>query len=104
MTDWIENKRTALTEMSVNNGMWEIVTTAPLPAALINSAALTINYQVYLFGNLSKPQRFSLKLLNETVTSPPGLEEVRWDPPAITTHRVVMPSSLCRMSAGSVNQ
>ena len=41
----------ALTEMSVNYGRWEIVSSASLTAPLIDTAALTINNQVYLFGN-----------------------------------------------------
>ena len=61
----VDNKISAVTEMSVNNGNWEIVHRADLPMTLVWSAALTINNQVYLFGNFSKPQRFSLKLLND---------------------------------------
>ena len=61
---WV-GSRTKITEMSVNNGNWEIVHRADLPMPLFYSAALTINNQVYLFGNFSKPQRFSLKLLND---------------------------------------
>ena len=57
--------RTAQTEISVNNGRWETVSRASLPMPLAYSAALTIDNQVYLFGNFSKPQRFSLKLLND---------------------------------------
>ena len=53
----------ALTEMSVNYGKWNIVKTASLPFPLITPAALTINNQVYLFGNFSKRERSSLKLL-----------------------------------------
>ena len=63
---WIDHKMSALTEMSVNYGMWEIVTTASLPFPLTTAAALTINNQVYMFGNFSKPERFSLKLLNDS--------------------------------------
>ena len=62
---YIDNKISAMTEISVNNGRWEIVHRADLPMTLVWSAALTINNQVYLFGNFSKPQRFSLKLLND---------------------------------------
>ena len=53
-------EKTALTEMSVNNGRWEIVSSASLSAPLIAPAALTINNQVYLFGNSSKPRRFKI--------------------------------------------
>ena len=53
----------ALTEMSVNYGRWNIVKTASLPFPMSRAAALTINNQVYLFGNFSKPERSSLKLL-----------------------------------------
>ena len=63
---WIDLKMSALTEMSVNYGRWEIVTTASLPFPLTMAAALTINNQVYMFGNFSKPERFSLKLLNDS--------------------------------------
>ena len=45
------NPKTAQTEMSVNNGRWETVYRASLPMPLAFSAALTINNQVYLFGN-----------------------------------------------------
>ena len=55
----------ALTEMSVNYGRWDIVSSASLPAPLVKAAALTINNQVYLFGNFSKPEMFSLELLND---------------------------------------
>ena len=47
---WV-GSRTKITEMSVNNGNWEIVHRADLPMPLFYSAALTINNQVYLFGN-----------------------------------------------------
>ena len=57
---WIDKKRSALTEISVNYGRWDIVTTAYLPFPLKGAAALTINNQVFLFGNFSKPERFSL--------------------------------------------
>ena len=60
-------EKTALTEMSVNNGRWVIVSSASLPAPLVSPAALTINNQVYLFGNFSKPQKFSLKFLNAMI-------------------------------------
>ena len=43
----------ALTEMSVNYGRWDIVSSASLPAPLAGAGALTINNQVYLFGNIS---------------------------------------------------
>ena len=56
---------TAVTEMSVNYGRWDIVFSASLPAPLMSPAALTIDNQVYLFGNISKPERLSLKLLND---------------------------------------
>ena len=56
----IDHKISAVTEMSVNYGRWDIVSSASLPAPLITPAALTINNQVYLFGNFSKPERFSL--------------------------------------------
>ena len=62
---YVGGKISAQTEMSVNNGRWEIVSRASLPMPLAYSAALTIDNQVYLFGNFSKPQRFSLKLLND---------------------------------------
>ena len=55
----------ALTEMSVNYGKWNIVKTASLPFPLITPAALTINNQVYLFGNFYKSQSLSLQLLND---------------------------------------
>ena len=50
----IDGKVSALTEMSVNFGRWDIVSSASLPFPLIDSAALTINNQVYLFGNFSR--------------------------------------------------
>ena len=53
----------ALTEMSVNYGRWNIVKTASLPFPMKGPTALTINNQVYLFGNFSKQERSSLKLL-----------------------------------------
>ena len=49
---WIDDKRSAQTEMMTmweNN--WKIVTSAYLPVPLVYSRALTINNQVYLFGN-----------------------------------------------------
>ena len=52
----IEGQKSALTEMSVDLRKWDIVNSASLPAPLINSAALTMNNQVYLFGNFSKVQ------------------------------------------------
>ena len=55
----------AQTEMSVDFRKWDIVNSASLPGPLVFSAALTLNNQVYLFGNISKPERFSLKLLND---------------------------------------
>ena len=61
----IEGQKSALTEMSVDFRKWDIVNSASLPAPLVFSAALTLNNQVYLFGNSSQPQRFSLKLLND---------------------------------------
>ena len=45
----IDGKASALTEMSVNYGKWNIVKTAPLPFPMYFSspaAALTINHQV----------------------------------------------------------
>ena len=49
---WIDSKRSAQTEMmTLSSNNWKIVTTAFLPVPLVNSAALTINNQVYLFGN-----------------------------------------------------
>ena len=62
----IDKKLSALTEMSVNYGRWDIVSSASLPFPLTMAAALTLNNQVYLFGNFSKPQRFSQKLLNDS--------------------------------------
>ena len=56
----IDGKASALTEMSVNFGRWDIVSSAPLPFPLTMAAALTINNQVYLFGNSSKPRRFKI--------------------------------------------
>ena len=50
MTGGYIGSRTKMTEMSVNNGRWEIVHRASLPMPLAFSAALTINNQVYLFG------------------------------------------------------
>ena len=47
----IDKKLSALTEMSVNYGRWEIVSSASHLTPLISPAALTINNQVYLFGN-----------------------------------------------------
>ena len=56
----IDGKASALTEMSVNFGRWDIVSSASLPFPLTMAAALTINNQVYLFGNSSKPRRFKI--------------------------------------------
>ena len=47
----VDNKISAVTEMSVNNGLWEIVHRADLPMPQVAPAALTLNNQVYLFGN-----------------------------------------------------
>ena len=37
--------------MTIWGNSWKILTTAYLPVPLVHSAALTINNQVYLFGN-----------------------------------------------------
>ena len=47
---WIDNARSSLTEMMTDNKRWEIITTARLPLPLVESAALTINNKVYIFG------------------------------------------------------
>ena len=52
----IEGQKSALTEMSVDFRKWDIVNSASLPAPLAMSVALTMNNQVYLFGNFSKVQ------------------------------------------------
>ena len=51
--------------MSVDFRKWDIVNSASLPGPLVFSAALTLNNQVYLFGNFYKSQSLSLKLLND---------------------------------------
>ena len=114
----LEADKTALTEISVNNGRWDIVSSASLPAPLVKAAALTINNQVYLFGNFSKPEMFSLELLNDmnnlkeenqtvanrpkswssTVMRVPGLGQVKWE-----THILDLPSRFCLISTGSVH-
>ena len=48
----IKTDKTEMMTMSGNN--WRLVNSANLPIAIVDSAALTINNQVYLFGNLSK--------------------------------------------------
>ena len=55
----------AQTEMSVDFRKWDIVNSASLPGPLVFSAALTLNNQVYLFGNFYKSQSLSLQLLND---------------------------------------
>ena len=50
---FIDNKRSSLTEMMTDNKRWEIIPTARLPVPLVESAALTINNKVYIFGKRS---------------------------------------------------
>ena len=86
---WIDSKRSAQTEMmTLSSNNWKIVTTAFLPVPLVNSAALTINNQVYLFGN------FLLELTAEYNTRGPRFttctltcRERIYDKPIIDTFR-----------------
>ena len=71
---WIDSKRSAQTEMmTLSSRNWKSVTTAFLPVPLVNSAALTINNQVYLFGN------FLLELTAEYNTRGPRLTIKHYD-------------------------
>ena len=50
-----ENRNTDKTEMMmISENKWKLLASANLPVPIFLSAALTINNQVYLFGNLSK--------------------------------------------------
>ena len=63
---WIDDKRSAQTEMmtmSEYDNNWKIITTAYLPVPLVNSAALTINNKVYLFGNFSETKQLGFLIL-----------------------------------------
>ena len=42
--------------MTMSGSNWKFVASANLPMSLVDHAALTINNQVYLFGNLSELQ------------------------------------------------
>ena len=49
-----DNRPFSETEMlTISGNSWRYVASANLPIFLVDSAALTINNQVYLFGNLS---------------------------------------------------
>ena len=50
---WITHKRSIQTEMMTDNKNWKIITSAWLPVPLVDSAAITVNNKVYLFGNFS---------------------------------------------------
>ena len=39
--------------MTMSENKWRFVNSANLPIAMVDTAALTINNQVYLFGNIS---------------------------------------------------
>ena len=50
-----ENRNTDKTEMMTMSGNnWKFLASANLPMPLVDHAALTLNNQVYLFGNLSE--------------------------------------------------
>ena len=42
--------------MTMSGSNWKFVASANLPMSLVDHAALTLNNQVYLFGNLSELQ------------------------------------------------
>ena len=48
----IKTDKTEMMTMSGNN--WKFLASANLPMPLVDHAALTLNNQVYLFGNLSE--------------------------------------------------
>ena len=52
----IDNKAQATDKtemMTMSENKWRFVNSANLPIAMVDTAALTINNQVYLFGNIS---------------------------------------------------